>query len=93
MSGPRLTEADKRAVLRAYGAGEKIAAIAARFGIDHSYPAHLARRRGLPRRMVRCRRPDFIEIAAATGTLREIGARFGVHLSTVHRIRKQVAAQ
>jgi hypothetical protein len=53
MSDIRLTATEKRAILRAYGAGEKTDAIAAHFGIHRTYPAHLARRRGMPRRPAR----------------------------------------
>ena len=53
MSDVRLTASEKRAILRAYLAGEKTDAIGAQFGIHRTYPAHLARRRGMPRRPAR----------------------------------------
>jgi hypothetical protein len=53
MSDVRLTETEKRAILAAYREGVKVEAIGARFSIHSTYPAHLARRRGLPRRPAR----------------------------------------
>lgn len=55
MSAPRLTEAEKQKILAAYVAGEKVQVIALMAGVDESYPAHLARRRGIPRRWSRIR--------------------------------------
>lgn len=53
MSKPRLTPDQKLAVLRAYRQGEGVKTIAARFGIDNTYPSLLAKRRGLVRRSPR----------------------------------------
>lgn len=50
MSSPRLTEQEKLGILKAYAAGEKVIAIAARFGVDNSYPSKLNKRRRLPPR-------------------------------------------
>lgn len=44
MSAPRLSSETKRKILDDYLAGEKIAHIAAKFGIHESYPRILARR-------------------------------------------------
>ena len=46
MSAARLSANDKLRILASYEAGEKSAVIAARFGVDPSYPTILARRRG-----------------------------------------------
>jgi len=46
MSAPRLTDEQKRAIVIAYRAGEKLASIASQYGIDRSYPRILARRDG-----------------------------------------------
>jgi hypothetical protein len=45
MSSPRLSPETKIAIVEAYKAGERLASIAARFGVDQSYPGLLARRR------------------------------------------------
>lgn len=58
-----LTEAEKRALLARYLAGEKIEVIAAAYGVDRGYPGRLARARNLPRRP---RRPTRIEQEAVT---------------------------
>lgn len=50
MSSPRLTEQEKLDILKAYAGREKLDAIAARFGVDRSYPSKLNKRRGLPPR-------------------------------------------
>lgn len=50
MSAPRLSVAEKNAIVAAYIAGEPLKAIAARFNVDPSYPSLIARRRGLSRR-------------------------------------------
>lgn len=50
MSGPRLDNEAKAKIVAAYLAGEKIADIAKRFGVDQTYPALLARRRGHQKR-------------------------------------------
>ncbi len=50
MSSPRLTPDEKAALLERYLAGEKVDALATAFGVDRSYPAILARRRGIARR-------------------------------------------
>lgn len=50
MSAPRLTGEQKLAILRDFKAGAPLADIAAKFGVDQSYPRILARRRGLPPR-------------------------------------------
>lgn len=47
MSAPRLLKADKEGILKAYERGDPPAMIAARFGVDVSYPRLLAKRRGL----------------------------------------------
>ena len=46
MSAPRLDKATKDKIVAAYVAGEKVADIAKRFGVDPTYPGLLARRRG-----------------------------------------------
>lgn len=46
----RLSEVTKRAIVRAYAAGEKTAVIAAHYGVSPGYPGHLARRRNVPLR-------------------------------------------
>lgn len=53
MSAPRLTEEQKRAILRDYLAGLPLRAIAARHKVDTSYPVILAKRRGQPPRRAR----------------------------------------
>jgi transposase-like protein len=45
MSSPRLSPETKTAIVEAYKAGERLSSIAARFGVDQSYPGLLARRR------------------------------------------------
>lgn len=46
----RLSEAEKVEIVAAYLRGERLAAIAARFGISEHYPGLLAARRGHPAR-------------------------------------------
>ena len=46
----RLSEDTRLEILKAYLAGEKMTAIADRFGVDKCYPRILAYRRGLPGR-------------------------------------------
>lgn len=48
MSAPRLDKTTKDKIVAAYLAGEKIADIARRFGVDQTYPRLLTRRRGHP---------------------------------------------
>jgi transposase-like protein len=43
----RLSDEERLAIVRAYEAGEPTAEIAARFGVDHSYPGLLAKRWGV----------------------------------------------
>lgn len=50
MSGPRLTEQQKQAILRDHAAGMPLKQIAYTHGVDQSYPTLLARRRGLTSR-------------------------------------------
>lgn len=45
MSAPRLSEFEKREILKAYRRGDPIRDIANKFGVHQSYPAILARRR------------------------------------------------
>lgn len=45
MSAPRLSAAQKSEILQAYGRGERLKDIAARFGVHQSYPGVLAKRR------------------------------------------------
>jgi hypothetical protein len=47
MSAARLTKQQKEAIISAYERGEPTPAIAARFGVDRSYPSLLAKRRKL----------------------------------------------
>lgn len=47
MSAPRLTEKQKQAIVQAYVDGIKNEVIAAEFEVDPSYPAILAKRRGI----------------------------------------------
>ncbi len=49
MSAPRLSEFTKREIVKAYGRGTPISAIAMRYGVDQSYPAVLAKRRAVQR--------------------------------------------
>lgn len=46
MSAPRLSDETKDAIVRDYLAGINVYAIAAQYGVGHSYPGILARRRG-----------------------------------------------
>jgi transposase-like protein len=46
MGAPRLTKEAKQAILASYRRGDRVAAIAARFGVHQSYPGLLAKRRG-----------------------------------------------
>lgn len=48
MGAPRLSSETKRKILEAYLDGEKIATIAAQFGVHQSYPRILARRHSEP---------------------------------------------
>lgn len=56
MSAPRLSKDQKNAIVVAYASGEKVADIAAKFGVDQSYATLLARRRGVPLRVPQRRR-------------------------------------
>jgi transposase-like protein len=49
MSAPRLSEYTKRQIVKAYGAGETISAIAKRYGVHESYPGALAKRKAVHR--------------------------------------------
>jgi transposase-like protein len=46
MSAPRLSELEKREIVKAYRRGDPIKEIALRFGVHQSYPVILAKRRG-----------------------------------------------
>ena len=46
----RLREQDRLEIVRAWERGEKGSHIAARYGVDDSYPSKLARARGIGRR-------------------------------------------
>lgn len=46
MSAPRLTKEQRSAILLEYLGGTPVKKLAAKYGIHHSYPALLARRRG-----------------------------------------------
>lgn len=49
----KLSDADLDAVAAAYARGDRVSDIAERFGISHSTPADIARRKGIPLRCVR----------------------------------------
>lgn len=49
----KLSEADLDAVAAAYARGDRVSDIAEKFGISHSTPADIARRKGIPLRCVR----------------------------------------
>jgi hypothetical protein len=49
----RLSSESRDDILKAYSAGERVVDIAERFGVHHSYPALLARRRDRPTRLNR----------------------------------------
>ena len=44
MSAPRLSHEVKQAIISEYASGEKIAVIAAKYGVDQTYPGLLYRR-------------------------------------------------
>lgn len=46
MSAPRLSAETKSSILRDYLAGDDLPEIAAKYGVDRSYPTLLAKRRG-----------------------------------------------
>ena len=50
MSAPRLSKDTKNAIIAEYVAGVKTHAIAAKYGVDRTYPGILARRRGVAQR-------------------------------------------
>lgn len=58
MSAARLTEGQKQEILTLYIVGARSAGIAERFGVHHSYPGLLAKRRG-----VKARRSDVARVA------------------------------
>ena len=49
----KLKSADLDAIAAAYARGDRVSDIAERFGISHSTPADIARRKGIPLRCVR----------------------------------------
>ena len=46
----RISPSKRNRIMLAYAAGVKVEAIAAEFGVSHTYPAKTAKRLGLPRR-------------------------------------------
>lgn len=50
MGAARLNEVQRAAIVSAYMSGEPLRSIAARFGVDHSYPVKLVERLGLDKK-------------------------------------------
>ena len=57
--------------------------------VAHAYRTGVVPRQGIRHGMAKLTEEQVRAIRAASGTLKEIGDRFGVHLSTIHLIRSE----
>lgn len=92
-----LSKAQQMKMLELYRQGEKTDAIAARFGVDTSYPGKLARRHGIPSRRRGSIRVDaatraavFADYCAGKLNVREIAIKHGVSESFPSRLTREI---
>lgn len=93
----QLTDEERRAFVEAYGRGELIADIAARFGVHRTTLDMLVRRLGLtredPRQVPVSVRVEIVELYRAGMSLAELGSRFGFSANKVQPLLVTVGEQ
>lgn len=95
-SRSRLTQPERKSVVRAYRRGDKVEVIAADHGISAAHVCHLARAAGCRKRKHRRRTHPAVEAAVAAflrsgGRIAEAKARWNICYKTVARIRDKAA--